>query len=52
MFNVFKAERLSPEYHKLVDCIILELNSAPSEVTELDEFILIDEYYIVKTRWH
>ena len=48
MFNDFKAEQLSSEYHELIDCIILELNSAPGEITELDKVILVDEYYILR----
>ena len=48
MFNDFKAEQLPSEYHELVDCIILELNSAPGEITELDEVILVDEHYILR----
>ena len=39
---------LPSEYYELVDCIILELNSAPGEVTELDEVILVDEHYILR----
>ena len=48
MFNDFKAEQLPSEYNELVDCIILELNSAPGEITELDEVILVDEHYILR----
>ena len=48
VFNDFKAEQLPSEYHELVDCIILELNSAPGEVTELDEVILVDENYVLR----
>ena len=43
----FKAE-LPSEWHELVDCIILELNSASGEVTQLDEVILVDEHYILR----
>ena len=39
---------LPSEYYELVDFIILELNSAPGEVTELDEVILVDEHYILR----
>ena len=48
MFNDFKSEQLSSEYYELVDFIILELNSASGEVTELDEVILVDEHYILR----
>ena len=37
------------EYYELVDCIILELNSAPGEVTQLDEIILVDDHYILRS---
>ena len=36
------------KYYELVDCIILELNSAPGEVTQLDEIILVDDHYILR----
>ena len=48
MFNDFKAEQLPSEYHELVNCIILELNSAPREISELNEVILVDEHYILR----
>ena len=48
MFNDFKAEQLPSEYYEFVDCIILELNSAPGEITELDKVILVDEHYILR----
>ena len=41
-------EELPSEYHELVDCIILELNSTPNEVTHLDEVILVDEHYVLR----
>ena len=43
----FKAG-LPSEWHELVDCIILELNSASGKVTELDKVILVDENYILR----
>ena len=38
----------SAEWRELVDCIILELNSASEEATELDEVILVDKNYILR----
>ena len=51
MLDDLQAE-LPSEYHELVDCIVLELNSAPGEngeVTELDEVILVDEHYTLRS---
>ena len=48
MFSDFKAEQLSSEYHELVDCMVLELNSVTDEVTQLDKVILVDEHYILR----
>ena len=39
---------LPSEYYELVDFILLELNSAPGEVTQLNEVILVDEHYILR----
>ena len=39
---------LPSDYYELVDCIILELNSAPGEITEFDEVILVDDHYILR----
>ena len=47
MLDDLQAE-LPSEYYELVDCILLELNSASGEVTELDEVILVDEHYILR----
>ena len=47
MLDEFKSG-LPSEWHEVVDCIILELNSASGEVAELDEVILVDENYILR----
>ena len=47
MLNDHQAE-LPSKYYELVDCIILELNSAPGELTDFDEVILVDEHYILR----
>ena len=47
MLDDHQAE-LPSEYYELVDCIILELNSAPGEVRELDQVILVDKDYTLR----
>ena len=47
MLDDLQAE-LPSKYYELVDCIIFELNSAPGEVTQLDEIILVDDHYILR----
>ena len=48
MFDEAEAILPSADWNEFVDCIILELNSASGEVTQLDEVILADENYILR----